>query len=118
VNATGAGRILDRLSGHWPSLIGSDGAADDWLRAIRLSTHAEEAADLLVAGWNRDRNPKIADWQETCRQIARRRELEAGPKAIEAPRARDIGLAGVARAKAELAKHRGTRSGRYTGGRK
>lgn len=74
-----AGRILERLASHWPAMASTDSVADDWFRAIRstpLAT-ATSAADTLVTGWTRDRAPRIADWQETCRSVAQRRALEA-----------------------------------------
>ncbi len=69
-------RIFDRLAGHWPGIAANEQVADDWLAAITETQHAAEVADLIVKGWAKDRNPRLADWIETVRQVAARRELE------------------------------------------
>ncbi len=104
MNAMEAGRILDRLSGHWPAVAANDAAADDWIRVIRSvgDSTATEAAEMLVQGWDKDRAPKIADWQETCRQIVRREsvtEHRALPPPPPAPQDRVAVLIAEARQK-------------------
>lgn len=86
MNKLEAGRILERLSGHWPSIFGNDAAADDWLDMIRRMEPRRGVAtcDALVNGWQKDRPPHIADWQETARQVALFVDREDRP-AIEAP---------------------------------
>ena len=109
--------VFARLVSHWPRLGGSDeyatSRAADWIRALtRLTSDVGmTAADQVIASHREQRLPVFADVQDAARQIARRRELERGPRALDAPRSRDVGLAGVAKAKAELAKRQGTRSG-------
>ena len=113
--------VFARLVSHWPRLGGSDeyamSRATDWIRALtRLTPEVGmAAADQVIASHREQRLPVFADVQDAARQIARRRELERGPKSIEGPRSADVGLAGVAKAKAELAKRKGTRSGTHTG---
>lgn len=102
-----------RLVAHWPRLGGTASdplaasRAADWILSLtRLTPEIGMAAvDQVIATHREQRLPVFADVQDAARQIARRNALEHGPKAIEAPRSRDVGLAGVAQAKAELARH-------------
>jgi len=94
IPAQDAARILDRLAGQWPGMAATDAAADDWIRAIRNATEPDAVADLLIDGWTRDRGPRVADWHETARQYAQRRQLERqnerpaleGPKPVDRDR--------------------------------
>lgn len=73
-----AGRILERLTGHYQWMVENDAAADDWIRAIQAVSpetgHA--AADQLINDWTHERAPRLADWQKACRAIVQRRALE------------------------------------------
>lgn len=103
-----AGMLLLRLQGHWPRLGADELSSDDWLRAIRQGgDNAATAVGLLVTTWARDRAPNIADWQDVCRQVARRHALEAAPRPLPAGRPDpDVGRRGIAAARAALAQAR------------
>lgn len=93
MNRTQAGLIVGRLAAQWPSIADTDLGADDWINTVcGLSYEQGQAvAGALLNGWTRDRPPRLADWQESARQLAVRRQLEesqvpaldapAGPKA-------------------------------------
>lgn len=76
--------VLARLTAHWPQLGGNDQAArirmEDWSRVVGRATPEMRAAVVhtLVTGRQSDWPPKIADWQETSRQLVQRNaELQA-----------------------------------------
>jgi hypothetical protein len=82
--------IVGRLNAHYPSIAGNDLAAQDWVNAVVALEWADASAiaDSLIAGWVKDRAPRLSDWQEAARQQAQhrrlvsageRRELEAAP---------------------------------------
>lgn len=105
-----AGVLLLRLQAHWPRLGSDELSARDWIRSLRAGgPGAGDAVEVLVTTWTRDRAPGIADWQEVCRQIARRRALEAGEhRALPSGRPdREIAAAGLAAARAALDRVRG-----------
>ena len=104
MNTLTAGKILARLSAHYPQVGSSDDIADDWLRAIQATTEpvATEAIDQMITTWSRDRSPRIADWQDTCRHIQRRHHLEQ-PRAIDPPRKNlELNQAWITQIRAEL----------------
>ena len=82
--------VLARLTAHWPMLGGDDAAArvrlEDWQRVVeRNDPHVRAAAiEALVNGWTSERPPKIADWQETTRQVIHHRPELSAPSALEA----------------------------------
>ncbi len=84
--------VLARLTAHWPMLGGSDDAArvrlEDWRRVVDKNAPAVRsvAIETLITGWDKDRPPKLADWQETARQAIQRRPELLTQAALEGPR--------------------------------
>lgn len=77
--------IFARIAAHFPSLGGGETdpaarvRAEDWCRVIERTSAdvgAEACVQLIEA---HSMPPRIADWQETVRVIAARRQLEQRP---------------------------------------
>ena len=85
--------LFARLASHYPSLGGNDTAAEaralDWCNIIDRARPdvADQAIAELVECWAYQRPPRIGDFQETCRNIARQRAIPpASALAIDAPK--------------------------------
>lgn len=105
MNRTHAGLIVGRMNAHFPSIAANDLAAQDWVDVVALLDYdqGQEVANLLIAGWSKDRTPRIADWQETARQVSRRhRELGKDNRFLEAGVDPDRVHALIAEARAKL----------------
>lgn len=107
MNAVQAGRILERLAGHWRGIAANDAAADDWIEAIINTSDAvaEETAAVLVKGWTKDRTPRVSDWLETCALVAPRvtKPMHALPSASPPGVSEEVWAAKVEEARAALA---------------
>lgn len=85
MNRTEAGMIVGRLHAHYPSIAANDLSAQDWVNAVVAldREHANRVADALIAGWTKDRAPRLSDWQETARQQAQHRRTIGGATRYE-----------------------------------
>jgi hypothetical protein len=74
VNRHEAGIVVGRLNAHFPTVAATDISARDWIDTVSRLTRAQadEICTLLIQSWNRDRAPRLADWQEVARQVAAR----------------------------------------------
>jgi hypothetical protein len=84
--------VVQRLHAQWPGIGADEPGTRDWARVVSKVDEgtAKRACDRLIESWNKDRAPRPADWQDTCRGVRGRStatphmdRVEATPRGFE-----------------------------------